>query len=109
MTATWAFDDQADQRHPLARGARPVDIREALLPEDRAEFDAALTAAADRFKQSLDFTELFSLLDQWRKIAALQSDPDRFARVARRVTELTSGRQPASDATLAELRAQAGI
>jgi hypothetical protein len=110
MSATWSIDDKADeQRHPLARGSRPVDIRAALLAEDHAEFDQALAAATDRFRASLDFSELFALLEQWRKIAVLQSDPDRFARVARRAAELNLGSPPAPNTTLAELRAQAGM
>lgn len=109
MSATWAIDDTADERHPLARGARPVDIRAALLTEDQTEFDEALAAATDRFRASLDFSELFAVLDQWRKIAVLQSDPDRFARIARRAAELNTGRPPAPYADVAELRGQAGI
>jgi Family of unknown function (DUF6247) len=109
MSATWAIDDKADKRHPLARGARPVDIRAALRGEDQVEFDEALSAATDRFRESLDFSELFAVLDQWRKIAVLQSDPERFTRIARRAAELNTGRPPAPDASVAELRAQAGV
>ena len=109
MSATWAIDDKANERHPLARGARPKDIRAALLSEDRAEFDEALAAATDRFRSSLDFSEMFALLDQWRKIAVLQSDPERFARIARKAAELNTGCPPAPDADLDELRGQAGI
>lgn len=109
MSATWAIDDKADERHPLARGARPKDIRAALFPEDQAEFDEALAAATERFRASLDFSELFTLLDQWRKIAVLQSDPERFARIARKAAELNTGRPPAADADTDELRSQSGI
>ncbi|MGH3977721.1 MAG: DUF6247 family protein [Pseudonocardiaceae bacterium] len=45
MTATWTYDEQPRNGHPLLPGAAPHDIRAALLPEDRAAFDAAFDAA----------------------------------------------------------------
>ena len=79
-------------RHPLAKGARPEAIRAALLPDDQLEFDAALAAATDELNATLDLVPLFTMLDQWRRIAALQSDPERFARVAHRAAALRCSR-----------------
>ncbi|GLZ45859.1 hypothetical protein Acsp06_20440 [Actinomycetospora sp. NBRC 106375] len=112
MTTTYSVDDEpADPAaHPLSKGASPDAIRASLAgPDDRAEFDAALAAALDEVKASLDLTELFRMLDQWRRIAVLQSDPERFRRVARRAAEVNIGRPGPEDEPLAEARGDAGI
>jgi hypothetical protein len=77
-------EDPVPGRHPLARGASPEAIRSALLTEDQDEFDAAYEAALADARTSLDLTGLFRMLEQWRGIVALQSDPEVFRRVARR-------------------------
>lgn len=110
MGAKYRVDDQQQAgRHPLAQGARPEDIRAALLPEDQLDFDQALEAATDELKSTLDLVPLFRMLDQWRRIAALQSDPGRFARVARRAAEINTGRTPPADEPLATTRDEAGM
>lgn len=49
------------------------------------------------------------MLDQWRRIAILQSDPDRFRRVARRAAEANVGRPSLEDEPLSVTRTRAGI
>ena len=109
MVATYAYDEEPSVGHPLLPGASPQAIRTHLLPEDRPDFDAdyerALTAARD----SLDLTDLFKTLEQWRRRALLQSDPTDFQRVARRAAELLTGEPSPEDEPLAVTRAKAGM
>lgn len=87
--------------HPLRPGASPQAIRAALLPEDRGDFDAAYEAALAAAKTSLDLTELFSTLEHWRRVAALQADREDYRRVVRRAAELLTGQPVAEDEPLA--------
>ena len=101
--------DPTPQRHPLAKGASPEAIRSALLPADQAEFDVAYDAALTEARTSRDLTSLFSMLERWRGIAALQSDPEVFRRVARRAAEKLTGEPSPEDEPLAATRAKAGM
>jgi uncharacterized protein DUF6247 len=89
----------------LRPGASPHDIRTALLPEDRMVFDAA----HERALASLDVTELPRTLEHWRRTAVIQSDPQDFRRVVRRVAESLTGDAIPADEPLAVTRAQAGM
>lgn len=60
-------------------------------------------------RESLDLTELFWCLEHWRRLAALQRDPQRFASVARRVAERLTGQVVPTDEPLAETRRRAGL
>lgn len=91
VAATYSVDEQHHaERHPLSKGASPEAIAAALLPEDRTEFLAELDEVLATVRGSLDLTELFTMLEHWRRVAALQADPKVFARVARRAAELRS-------------------
>ncbi|MQA12141.1 MAG: hypothetical protein GEU98_27130 [Pseudonocardiaceae bacterium] len=46
---------------------------------------------------------------QWRRIAALQADPDNFRRVARRAAELRTGEPSPADEPLSVTRTKAGL
>lgn len=96
-------------RHPLARGASPRDVRAALLPEDRGAFDQAYAAALDAARENLELTELFEVLEGWRRIAALQRDPERFRTIVRRVAELRGGEPVPADEPLVVTRGKAGL
>src|SRR5690242_20160543 len=48
MTASWSFDVRPRTGDPLLPGAAPAAIRDALLPEDRAAFEAAYQQAVTR-------------------------------------------------------------
>jgi hypothetical protein len=97
MTATYSVDDEPPGGHPLRRGAAPGAIRAALLPEDHAGFDADYEQALSRARTTLDLTELFTVLEHWRRLAVLQSEPEVFRRVAQRAAELHTGEPRPSD------------
>jgi Family of unknown function (DUF6247) len=108
VTATYSVDSlEPRDRHPLAEGASPEAIRSALMPEDRAAFDAAYGAALGHARESRDLTGLFRMLERWRGLAALQRDPETFRRVARRAAEKLTGQPGPEDEPLAVTRAKA--
>lgn len=109
VTATWAYDEQPRNGHPLLPGAAPHDIRAGLMHEDRAAFDAAYEAALAEARTSLDLTELFKTLEHWRRLALLQSHPAEYQRVVRRAAELLTGEGLPPDEPLAVTRARAGL
>jgi len=109
VTAPYPSQEPPTSGHPLRPGASPGAIRAALLAEDRAEFDADYERALTEARQSLDLAELFKTLEQWRRIALLQSNPENFRRVARRAAELLTGQPVPDDEPLAVTRAKAGL
>ncbi|MQA64272.1 MAG: hypothetical protein GEU86_23105 [Actinophytocola sp.] len=109
MTVTHARGEQPPAAHPLRPGASPHAIRTALLPEDRDAFDAAYEAALSAARTSLDLTELFTILEHWRRVAALQEDRDDFRRVVRRAAELMTGKRVPQDEPLSVTRAKVGM
>lgn len=98
MTATYSVDDEPAGGHPLRRGASPAAIHAALLPEDRADFDADYERALGRARETRDLTELFTVLERWRRLAVLQSEPEVFRRVAQRAGEVRA--EPDTDPEL---------
>lgn len=109
MTATYAYDEQPSSGHPLRPGASPQDIRSALLPTDRAEFDTAYAPALTYARESLDLTELFRTLEHWRRIALLQSDRNTYRQVVRKAAKLLTGQEIPEDEPLEVTRAKAGM
>src|SRR5205814_4232394 len=95
--------------HPLRPGASPRDIRAALLPEDQAKFDSEYDLALAGTRASLDLTELFKTLEQWRRIAVMQQDPQEFRRTVRRAAELLTNESIPTDEPPAVTRAKAGM
>ncbi|TLW89255.1 hypothetical protein FFT09_22635 [Saccharomonospora piscinae] len=109
MTAHASDVSQPGGQHPLSPGASPHAIRSALLESDRARFDAAYAAALETARDRLELVELFEVLEQWRRVAVLQSDRGNFRAVARRAAELVTGEPVADDEPLETLRAKAGL
>jgi Family of unknown function (DUF6247) len=62
-------------------GASPAELREAILPESREEFDAQYNAALETARTALRLDGLDDFLEGWRRMAWLQSDPDRYRRM----------------------------
>ena len=109
MTALWSFDEQPRTGDPLRPGAAPAAIRDALLPEDRAEFDTAYQRALANARDELDLTDLFRCLEHWRRLALLQREPDRFGSIVRRAAERLTGEPVPDDEPLSRTRRRAGL
>lgn len=93
----------------LARGAAPASIRAALLPEDRAEFDDAYVRALDQARREYDLRALHDALENWRRRAIAQSDPEAFRLMVRRAAAFYSGEPVPADEPFAVTRAKAGM
>jgi hypothetical protein len=109
VTAPRSFDEQPRIGDPLLPGATPAAIRDALLTEDKAEFDAAYQRALASARDDMDLTELFQCLEHWRRLALLERDPDRFSSIARRAAERLTGTPTPADEPLAQTRRRAGL
>jgi hypothetical protein len=109
MAATYACDENPRQGHPLLPGAAPSAIRANLLSEDLPRFDADYEQALASARESLDLTDLFKTLEQWRRIALLQSNPANFRQITRRAAELLTGNPSPEDEALVVTREKAGM
>ena len=109
MTATWSYDERPRSGDPLLPGASPAAISAALLLEDRAEFNAAYDQALRQARSSMDLTELFRMLEQWRRIALLQRDRARYLSLIRRAAERLTGQAVPEDEPLATTRSRVGL
>ena len=109
VTALWSFDEQPRTGDPLLPGATPAAIRNALLPEDQAQFDTAYQRALITAREDMDLTELFRCLEHWRRVALLQRDPARFASIVRRAAERLTGEPVPADEPLALTRRHVGL
>lgn len=109
VTALWSFDEQPRTGDPLLPGAAPAAIRDALLHEDRAAFDIAYEGALAVAREQLELTELFKILEHWRRLALLQRDPTRFTSVVQRAAERLSGATVPDGEPLSQTRRRLGL
>jgi uncharacterized protein DUF6247 len=93
----------------LRPGASPRTIRASLLPGERTSFDVAYEAALAEARESMDLAGLFRMLEHWRRVAVLQSDPESYRRVVRRVARALTGEEISADEPLEVTRAKAGM
>ena len=109
MTALWSFDEQPRTGDPLLPGATLAAIRDGLLPHDRAAFEVAYQEALADARESLELGELFQTLEQWRRLALLQRDPERFVSVIRRAAERLTGEPIPDGEPWEDTRRRAGL
>lgn len=95
--------------HPLLPGASPAAIAAFLLPDDRPAFVAAYEAALDEARRTLDLTPVHDVVEDWRRVALVQSDPIHFRRAVRRAAEIVSGEPVPADEPFEVTRARAGL
>jgi hypothetical protein len=93
----------------LAEGASPGTIRAALFPEDRELFDHAYADALDQARQTYELTPVLETIEEWRRRAILQSDPEAFRRSVRRAAEYFSGEPVPEGEPFGNTRARAGL
>lgn len=95
--------------HPLALGTSPAVIRQWLLPEDAARFVAAYEAALDDARTSLDLAGVHAVVERWRGIAILQTDPTAYRRTMRLAAEIATGEPSPEDEPLEITASKAGL
>lgn len=106
---TLSSSPSAPQSGSLAVGASPGAIRSGLFAEDRPEFDAAYGSALDEARRTYELAPVHEVLEQWRRRAILQSDPDAFRRSVRRAAEFYTGQPVPDGEPSAVTRANAGL
>lgn len=79
---------------PPLPGASPREIRAALRPEFRDDFDRDFQAALDEAGHSLELTGVHEVLEHWRTRAWITRDPIEHRRLVRRAAELLTGSTP---------------
>lgn len=107
MTAASSHRDSA--AHPLASGASPAVIRQWLLPRDARRFVSEYEEAIDEARTSLELATVFEVVERWRRIAILQTDPEAYRRTIRRAAELATGQIPPDDEPIEVSAMKAGM
>jgi hypothetical protein len=82
-------------------GATPREIRAALHPEYRAEFDRDYQQALEEAGRSLDLAGVLDVVERWRRRSWITRDRHEHRRVVRRAVELLTGEAPAEDEAVA--------
>lgn len=82
-------------------GASPREIRAALRPEFRAEFDRDYQDALAEAGRTLELAGVHDVLEHWRMRCWITRDPAEHRRVVRRAAELLTGTEPPSDEPVA--------
>jgi hypothetical protein len=82
-------------------GATPREIRDALRPEYRDEFDRDYQEALAEAGRSLDLAGLHDTVEHWRIRAWITRDGQEHRRVVRRAVELLTGEQPPAEESTA--------
>ncbi|MGH3991886.1 MAG: DUF6247 family protein, partial [Pseudonocardiaceae bacterium] len=82
-------------------GATPREVRAALRPEFRTEFDHDYPAALAEAGRTLDQAGIHETVEHWRMRAWITRDPGQHRRVVRRAAELLTGEEPPADEPVA--------
>lgn len=86
-------------------------MRAALIPEEAEEFDAQWREVMAAATESLDLTEVFATLEEWRRIARLTvaRGAEEHRAMYRRAAGRLTGRVIAADMPIAEVKALLGL
>lgn len=90
-------------------GASPKAVVGHLFPEDRGPFQAEYESALDEARRTYDLSGVHRLVEHWRRIAALQTDPAVFRESVRTLAEIASGTPSPADEPFAVIRQKAGL
>lgn len=107
MTA--ADRGRSDPSEPLLVGASPRDVSRSLLPEDRARFAEEYESALDQARRSYELGGVHEVVERWRQVAVLQSDPVGFRRAVRTVAEIATGEPSPEGEPFEVTRLKAGM
>lgn len=107
MTAALPHHDPA--QHPLAAGASPAVIRQWLLAADAQRFVSEYERAIDEARTSLELAPVVEVIERWRRIAILQTDPEAYRRTIRLAAELATGQPSPGDEPIEVSAAKAGM
>lgn len=109
VTASSPFDESPVPTLPP--GTSPASIRDALIDEERAEFEQAYQAAMAEAADTLDLTRVLDVLRAYHRIATLtqRHGPQAHRRMLDKVAEIQrTGRNP-DGVPIEEVRALIGV
>ncbi|WP_285591283.1 DUF6247 family protein [Actinomycetospora sp. NBRC 106378] len=95
--------------HPLLQGASPRTVREWLSPELAARFDDAYRAAIDTARSTFELEPVYTVVEDFRRIAILETDPAAFRRTMRAAAELATGEPSPEDEPWQTTLTKAGL
>lgn len=105
MTSPAASSTEALPPLPLP-GAMPKQVRAALLPEFREQFDQDYRAALEEAGRTLELAGVLDVVEHWRSRAWITRNPAEHRRVVRRAAELLTGQAPPADEPVAVTEAR---
>jgi hypothetical protein len=83
-------------------------IRQALLPEEKGDFDREFRAVMADVTETLDLTPLQSSIERWWRVAWLSASPDAHREMLERAHQLIAG-EPVATKPWAEIKAELGL
>jgi len=85
--------DAAGPAAPFLRPSAPDlhVIRNALLPEDVADFDQEFRAAMAEAASTMDLTVVAAFIERWRRMARAAGEPDAHRAMLDRARRLLAG------------------
>jgi uncharacterized protein DUF6247 len=108
MTGSWTIEG-TPLANPLAAGASPAAIHTALDPEDKPRFLDDLDQATREMREQLDLTPVFSVLEEYRRLAILQRDRIAYHRTIRAAAAIATGEESPEDEPFEVTRQKAGF
>jgi hypothetical protein len=78
-------------------GATPREIRAALRPEFREQFDQDYRAALAEAGRTLDLAVVHDTVEHWRMRSWITRDPEQHRQVVRRAAHLLTSEEPPAD------------
>ena len=95
--------------HPLLQGASPRTVREWLPAELARRFDDAYRSAIDAARTTYELDPVNEVVEDWRRIAVLHTDPVAFRRTMRAAAELATGEPSPEDELWETTLTRAGL
>ncbi|MPZ80683.1 MAG: hypothetical protein GEV28_09920 [Actinophytocola sp.] len=94
------------------KDASPREIRAALVPEERPDFDRQWRAAMDKATETLDLGEVVKTLDNWRTHAMITDElgKDGYRRWLAKVEHRSrTGDRPPGSVPWSQLKVELGL
>ena len=105
MSTAASDHDSALPPLPL-KGAPPSEVRAALHPEYREEFDQDYRDALAEAGRTFDLTGIHEVVEHWRRRSWITRDRDSHRRMVRRAAELLTGTEPPENEPVAVTEAR---
>jgi hypothetical protein len=94
------------------REATPLEVRNALIPEEQADFDRSWRKVMAEATETLDLTKVFAMLEHWRRTAWVTQahGPDSYRQMlATAEHRLRTGERAPDAVSWTELKAELGL